>query len=58
MKIFAVYLQIRELFNGDFTWQGFLLLALFVLMGLIAVSLPAFVGYKAFQSKPKKKSDV
>jgi len=58
MKAFAVLLQIRELLNGEFTWHGFVLLFLFVLMALIAVGFPIFVGYKAFQSKSKKKDDV
>ena len=58
MKIFAVLLQIQELFNGEFNWRGLLLLVLFVLMALIAVGLTVFVGYKAFQPKPKKKNDV
>ena len=55
MRVFAVLLQIRELFDGEFNWQGLVLLFLFVLMALIAVGLVVFVGYKAFQPKPKKK---
>ncbi len=58
MRVFAVLLQIRELFDGEFNWQGLVLLFLFVLMALIAVGLAIFAGYKAFQPKPKKKNDV
>ena len=58
MKFFAFLLQIRELFNGEFSWHGLLLLILFVLMGLIAVGFAVFAGYKAFQPKPKKKDDA
>lgn len=58
MKIFAAFLQIRELFDGDFNWTGLLLLILFLLMGLIAVGFTVFAGYKAFQPKSKKKDDV
>lgn len=57
MKIIAAVLQIQDLFNGNFTWQGLLLVVLFVVMGLIAVGFPIFIGYKAFRSKPKKKND-
>jgi len=58
MKTLVIFLQIRELLNGEFTWHGLVLLFLFALMALIAVGFPVFVGYKAFQSKPKKKDDV
>ncbi|MCY7348846.1 MAG: hypothetical protein LH614_21870 [Pyrinomonadaceae bacterium] len=58
MKIFAVLLQIQELFNGEFNWRGLLLLLLFVLMGLIAVGLTVFASYKVFQPKSKNKKDV
>lgn len=58
MKCFAFLLQIQELFNGEFTWHGLLLLILFVLMALIAIGFTVFAGYKAFQPKPKKKDDV
>lgn len=58
MRIFAVLLQIRELFNGEFSWQGLVLLLLFILMALIAVGFSVFAGYKAFRPKPKKKNDV
>ncbi len=58
MKIFFAFLQIRELFEGHFNWYGFLLLILFLLMGLTAAGFAGFVGYKAFQPKCKKKDDV
>lgn len=58
MKNFAFLLQIQDLFEGRFNWHGLVLLLLFVLMGLIAVIFPVYAGYKAFQSKPKKKDDV
>jgi hypothetical protein len=55
MKIFAALLQVRELLNGEFSWQGLLQLLLFVLMALIAVGFSVFAAYKAFQPKSKKK---
>ena len=58
MKTFFAFLQIRELFEGHFNWDGFLALILFLLMGLTTIGFASFVGYKAFQSKRKKKDDV
>lgn len=58
MKVYALLLQIGELFNGEFNWQGLVLLFLFVLMALIAVGFSVFAAYKAFRPKPKKKNDV
>jgi hypothetical protein len=54
MKMLIFLLQIEELFNGNFNWRGLAQLLLLVLMALIAVGFTIFVGYKAFQSKPKK----
>jgi len=58
MKTIALFLQIRDLFNGNFTWHGFFLLFLFLLMGCIAIGMAGFVSYKAFQPKRKKKDDA
>jgi hypothetical protein len=52
MRFFAVMLQIGELFEGNFNWQGALHLFLFILMGALLAGLGIFLGYKAF--KPKK----
>lgn len=54
MKNLILLLQIGELFDGNFNWRGLAQLLLLVLMALIAVGFTVFVGYKAFQSKPKK----
>ena len=48
MNNFAVFLQIRELFNGHFNWIGLAQLLLLLLMGLIAVGFTVFAGYKEF----------
>lgn len=53
MKVFVLFLQIGELFEGHFNWRGLLHLCLFLLMGLTAIGFAVFVGYKAFQSKKK-----
>lgn len=58
MKNSVFLVQIRDLLNGEFTWQGFVLLFLFGLMALIAVGLPVFVGYQVFRSKPKKEAKI
>ena len=58
MKIFFAFLQIRELFDGHFSWYGFTLLILFLLMGLTAAGFAGFVGYKAFQPKRKRKDKI
>lgn len=57
MKILLAFLQIRELFDGHFNWYGFLLLILFVLMGLTAAGFTGFVGYKAFHQPKRKEKD-
>lgn len=54
MKSLTFLLQIGELFEGHFNWRGLAQLLLLILMALIAVGFTVFVGYKAFQSKPKK----
>lgn len=51
MKIFTLFLQIGELFEGNFNWRGLAQLLLLVLMALIAVGFAVFVSYKAFKSK-------
>lgn len=53
----ALFLQIGELFRGEFNWRGLLHLVLFIVMGLIVIGFGAFVGYKALQSERKKKDD-
>ncbi len=58
MKILAAALQIQELLDGNFNWQGFVLLFLFVLMGLIAIVFPIYAGYKAFQKPPQNRDDI
>jgi hypothetical protein len=52
MSFFAFYLQIGELFRGNFNWQGVLHLTLFILMGAIVVGMAIYLGYQAF--RPKK----
>ncbi len=52
MNFFAIFLQIGELFEGNFNWQGVYHLFLFILMAVILGGLGIFLGYKAF--KPKK----
>jgi hypothetical protein len=54
MFAIALFLQIGELFNGNFNWRGVFHLALFLLMGLIIAGFAAFVGYKAFRPNKKK----
>jgi len=53
--IFAavIWLQIGELFKGNFNWQGVYHLFLFVLMAIILSGLSVFLGYKTFKSKDK-----
>ena len=53
MKYFAAFLQIQELFEGNFNWRGLVQLLLLVLMALIAIGFACFVGYKAFRPKRK-----
>ena len=48
-----IFLQIGELFKGNFNWQGVYHLALFIVMALILGGLTIFLGLKAF--KPKNK---
>ena len=55
MASLVFYLQIGELFQGHFNWRGVLYLCLFLLMALLIIGFTVFAGYKAFQSKPKKR---
>ncbi|HEX8286982.1 MAG TPA: hypothetical protein VF556_03250 [Pyrinomonadaceae bacterium] len=57
MNYFVFFLQIGELFQGNFNWRGLLHLVLFIVMGLIVVGFGVIVGYKAFQSERNKKDD-
>ena len=54
MKYFASFVQIGELFNGNFNWRGVFHLFLFFLMGSIVIGFSAFIGYKALGSKKDK----
>lgn len=54
----VLFLQIGELFRGNFNWRGLLHLGIFILIGLIIVGFSVLVGYKAFQSERKKKDDL
>ena len=59
MFAIALFLQIGDLFNGNFNWRGVFHLSLFLLMFLSIAGLAAFVGYKAFRPNQKdKKNDV
>ena len=58
MIFFALFLQVGELFKGNFSWRGLLHLSIFLAMGLLIVGFPAFIGYKIFQSERGKKNDV
>lgn len=51
MVLFALILQIGELFRGNFNWQGVFHLVLFILMGVFLGGLGIFLGYKAFKSE-------
>ena len=51
MNFFAIVLQIGELFEGNFNWQGVYHLFLFLLMGGLLVGLSIFLSWKAFKSK-------
>ncbi|HEX8639380.1 MAG TPA: hypothetical protein VF692_15025 [Pyrinomonadaceae bacterium] len=57
MNFFIAFLQIGELFNGNFNWRGAFHLALFLLMFLIIAGFAAVVGYKAFRPNQKAKKD-
>jgi fatty-acid desaturase len=57
MSFFIAFLQIGELFNGNFNWRGVFHLFLFILMGFIVVGFAAFVGYQAFRSSEKGEKD-
>ena len=54
MKNLALFLQIGELFKGNFNWHGAFHLFLFIVMGLLAVGFSVFIVYKAFGSNDKK----
>jgi hypothetical protein len=58
MNYLVAFLQIGELFKGNFNWRGLVQLILFLLMGLVAVGFSVMFGYKAFKSEKKKKDDV
>lgn len=53
MSFFIIFLQIGELFKGNFNWQGVYHLLLFILMALILGGLTIFLGIKAFKPKDK-----
>jgi len=55
MIFFALFLQVGELFKGNFSWRGLLHLSIFLAMGLLIVGFPAFIGYKILQSERRKK---
>lgn len=54
MKFLASFLQIGELFKGNFNWRGVFCLFLFLLMAAVVVGFSTFVGYKTFRSNLKK----
>jgi hypothetical protein len=58
MNCLAVFLQIGELFKGNFNWRGLFQLILFLLMGSVVVGFSVVLGYKAFKSEKKKKDDL
>ena len=57
MFAIALFLQIGELFNGNFNWRGVFHLLLFTLMFLTIAGLTTFVGYKAFRPNKKNQKD-
>ena len=57
MFAIALFLQIGELFNGNFNWRGVFHLSLFLLMFLSIAGLALFVGYNAFRPNQKDKND-
>jgi len=58
MNRLAVFLQIGELFKGNFNWRGLFQLILFLLMGLVVVGFSVLLGYKAFKSDKNKKDGI
>ena len=53
MIFLAFFLQIGELFKGNFNWQGVVHLFLFLLMGAILLGVGGLITYQAFKSKNK-----
>ena len=51
----VLFLQIGELFQGNFNWRGLFHLVLFLLIGIIMIGFGGVITYKAFQTERKKK---
>jgi hypothetical protein len=53
MKMLIFFLQIGDLFRGQFNWRGVFHLFLFILMGAVVVGIGGFMIAKAFKPKDK-----
>jgi hypothetical protein len=53
MKLFLVFIQIGDLFRGQFNLRGLFHLFLFFLMGAIVVGIGVLMITKAFKQKDK-----
>jgi hypothetical protein len=49
-----LFLQIGELFKGNFNWRGVLHLTVFIIMGLIIIGFSAFFIWVVLKSGKKK----